>query len=253
MIERISRNSCNDSYKVDLYALDMDENIGKRIKRLLEIKNGGNQSELARFVGVTSQAVQQWIADETSPRGKNLTRAADFLGVSPAELRFGDAALKSTANAQTAAYTLESAHESNEKCYEIEYWDARGSCGGGVLNGDTQPKGKMVKEASWFTKFGVRPHDAMVVYADGDSMADFIVDGDMVIFNRSKITPKSGSIFLIEHPDGLRIKQLRREIDGTWVLESRNSDKRKFPDERIQPSHHDLLVIKGEFVYRQGG
>ena len=84
-------------------------------------------------------------------------------------------------------------------------------------------------------------------------MADFIVDGDIVIFDRSKIEPKSGKIFLIDHPDGLRIKQLRRQIDGSWLLESRNPDKRQFPDEVIQPSHADLLKIAGEFVYRQGG
>lgn len=67
----------------------MDTSIGKRIERLLESKNGGNQSELARFVGVSPQAVQQWIADETSPRGRNLAMAAEYLGTTPAELRFG--------------------------------------------------------------------------------------------------------------------------------------------------------------------
>lgn len=63
--------------------------MGKRIERLLEKKNGGNQSELAKFVEVSPQAVQQWIAEKTSPRGENLNKAADFLGVTPAELRFG--------------------------------------------------------------------------------------------------------------------------------------------------------------------
>ncbi|MFZ6780763.1 S24 family peptidase [Undibacterium sp. Ji83W] len=53
--------------------------------------------------------------------------------------------------------------------------------------------------------------------------------------------------------DGLRIKQLRREIDGTWVLESRNPDKRTYPDERITPENVGLLKIIGRFVYRQGG
>lgn len=82
-------NSCNDTCKRGLYAYAMSELIGDRIRRLLEIKNGGNQSELARAAQVTPQAVQQWIAHETSPRGKNLDRAAAFLGVTPAELRFG--------------------------------------------------------------------------------------------------------------------------------------------------------------------
>lgn len=85
----LARNSCSDIYKAALYSFPMSENMGKRIERLLEQKNGGNQSELARYVGVSPQAVQQWIAGETSPRGKNLEKAADFLGVSPAMLRFG--------------------------------------------------------------------------------------------------------------------------------------------------------------------
>lgn len=73
--------------------------MGQRLERLLGEKNGGNQSELARFVGVSPQAVQQWIAGETSPRGKNLERAADFLNVSPAELRFGQQPAKNIAPA----------------------------------------------------------------------------------------------------------------------------------------------------------
>jgi SOS-response transcriptional repressor LexA len=77
----------------------MKEQMGQRIERLLKAKNGGNQSELARFVGVSPQAVQQWIADETSPRGRNLERAADFLLVSPGELRFGQLAGRNVAPA----------------------------------------------------------------------------------------------------------------------------------------------------------
>lgn len=61
----------------------------KRIADLLQAKNGGNQSELARYVGVSPQAVQQWIAGETSPRGKNLTKLAEFLGVTPARIQYG--------------------------------------------------------------------------------------------------------------------------------------------------------------------
>lgn len=58
----------------------MTPDIGRRISELLQEKNGGNQSELARFVGVSPQAVQQWVAGETSPRGNNLRKVAEFLG-----------------------------------------------------------------------------------------------------------------------------------------------------------------------------
>jgi phage repressor protein C with HTH and peptisase S24 domain len=135
----------------------------------------------------------------------------------------------------------------------IEYWDIRGSCGGGVLTFDEIPKGKLIKEASFFKKYNIKPENAFSIYADGDSMAEFIVDGDMCIFDRSRTEPVSGKIFAIQHPDGLRIKVLRRSIDGTWTLESKNQDKRRYPDEVIPPSHADLLKIVGQFIYRQGG
>lgn len=68
----------------------MNTDMPTRIADLLQAKNGGNQSELARHVGVSPQAVQQWIAGETSPRGKNLVKVAEFLGVSPSELQYGE-------------------------------------------------------------------------------------------------------------------------------------------------------------------
>lgn len=64
--------------------------MNKRIKKALEDKNGGNQSEMARFIDVSPQAIQKWIAGISEPRGKNLTKAAEFLGISELELRYGD-------------------------------------------------------------------------------------------------------------------------------------------------------------------
>ena len=62
-----------------------------RMTELLQAKNGGNQSEMARFIGVSPQAVQKWLAGLTEPRGRNLDLAAEFLGVTPAVLKFGAA------------------------------------------------------------------------------------------------------------------------------------------------------------------
>jgi len=63
--------------------------MAKRLEQALKDKNDGNQSEMARFVGVTPQAVQKWISGDTEPRGKNLKKASEFLGVPEATLKFG--------------------------------------------------------------------------------------------------------------------------------------------------------------------
>lgn len=154
-------------------------------------------------------------------------------------------------NAKTIGVTMATPETQNTGA--IQYWDVRGSCGGGFLNFEQMPKGHLIKEATFFSKYNLKPENAFAIYADGDSMAEFIIDGDIVIFDRSKTQPISGQIFAIEHPDGLRIKVLRRSIDGSWTLESKNPDKRRYPDEVIAASQADLLKIHGQFVYRQGG
>lgn len=197
--------------------------------------------------------------ESKDPRTASLQPLADYFGVTVAALRDHDfrakgmPGLAETVKQSPKIRTLVSVEDTNEPVGEIPYWDAKGSCGGGKMNWEDVPKGTLVKEASFFKRYDLKPGNAIAIYADGNSMADFIVDGDIVIFDRSKIEAKSGKIFLIDHPDGLRIKQLRRQIDGSWVLESRNADKREYPDEVIAPSQADLLKIAGEFVYRQGG
>ncbi len=199
---------------------------------------------------IFSKSLHQGKVEKNANKEKAQTKAEIFYDL---HTRFTEESGPSEASASEASYQLSMPDETNQRYYEIPYLEARGSCGGGAFPESTDQIGQLIKEESWFIKYDIKPIDALVVYADGESMSDFIVDGDMVIFNKSKKTPKSGRIYLINHPDGLKIKQLRREIDGTWILESRNPDKRKYPDERVPPSMVDLLTIVGEFVYRQGG
>ena len=63
------------------------DKMNDRIRAALASKNGGNQSEMARFVGVSPQAVQKWVSGVTEPRGDNLRLTAEFLGVTESFLR----------------------------------------------------------------------------------------------------------------------------------------------------------------------
>lgn len=131
--------------------------------------------------------------------------------------------------------------------------EAKGSCGGGYLNFDPNGKEPLVKEARWFRHHGVKPENTMAIYADGDSMANFIVDGDIVIFDRAERHIVSGTIYVVDTPDGLRIKRIHRRADGTVVLSSDSANKTRYPDEIYSPEQAEHLNIVGKFVYRQGG
>lgn len=63
--------------------------FGRRLTRELERKNGGNQSELARFVGCTPQAANKWLSGQQFPRDNALRKIAEFVNVTPEYLRFG--------------------------------------------------------------------------------------------------------------------------------------------------------------------
>ena len=262
------------SVNQDAYAV-LDKNPDMTIgKRIFEVRKelGLSQKALALKVGVSQSAISQLETGESDAttntgslaaalgvnalwleKGKGTKYAAHVLSTSPTDNPKGDLGTTPQPRRRAVNFGLVADGDTDAEVGRIEYWDAKGSCGGGFLNYEELPKGHLVKEASFFLKYGIKPQNAFAIYADGNSMADFIVDGDIVIFDRTKTTPISGKIFLIDHPEGLRIKVLRRGIDGAWVLESRNPDKRLYPDERIPPGQEHLLKIHGEFVYRQGG
>lgn len=225
-----------------------------RLERALaEMPQRPTQADLARAAGVRPASVSDWFSGKSKSLGKSLLPISRFLGVNPDWLRDGRGPMRPASNATEPAYMVAEASAYFGAGSEIPLIDARGSCGGGALAWDLEQKPPLIKEPSWFRRYGVKADEVFAVFADGDSMADYIVDGDIVIFDRTKQEPRSGAIFLIDHPDGLKIKRMRREIDGSWVLESMNPDKRRYPDERITVDQADLLKIKGQFVYRQGG
>lgn len=227
--------------------------LRERLAIAMEGPPQSTQAQLARAAGVKPPSVSDWLSGKTKTlEGSNLLSAARHLRVNPEWLASGRGPMRFLKDANPSRYRIAEASPDTTSM-PIELSSARGSCGGGAIAWDDDHREPLLKEPSWFRKYKIKPRDALAVWADGDSMADFIVDGDIVIFDRSKTAPRSGKIFLIQHPDGLRIKRLRREIDGSWNLESINNDKRLFPDEKIAPDQADLLQVKGEFVYRQGG
>ena len=236
--------------KIKTPSQEADE-FGQRLRKLMAdagVHRHGAGVYLHDRYGVSTVTANAWLNGEHRASTSKARRIAEDHGSTFDELYFGS----ERASAIQSRYRIASSEEMGN-AIAIEVSDVRGSCGGGSIAWDEDKREPLLKEPSWFRRYKLKPKDAMVVWADGESMADFIVDGDIVIFDTSKTTPKSGRIFLIDHPDGLRIKRLRRDINGSWVLESANTDKRRFPDERIAPDQAELLTIKGEFVYRQGG
>ena len=82
---------------------------------------GLSQSELARRLGVTPQAVQQWEKeiDPTSPRGKRLKNLSSILGVTQEWILFGKQSLKIAG--KSAQYNQDNTLSEDEQLFLEKY------------------------------------------------------------------------------------------------------------------------------------
>lgn len=69
--------------------MELDSGFKDRVRWAINIKES-NQSELARHLGVSAQAIQQWVAGATlSPRREHVQAASEFLGCRYEWLAYG--------------------------------------------------------------------------------------------------------------------------------------------------------------------
>ncbi len=115
----------------------------------------------------------------------------------------------------------------------IPQYTARGSCGNGHLNGHVEVKGGLVFRRDWLSSLGIRPENAAVIYAKGDSMFPTIRCGSVVLLDLARKEPRSGSVYAFAVDDEVRIKRAFKSPNGQWRLVSDSADKIHYPDEPI--------------------
>lgn len=234
---------------VDIYDIRRE-----RLKLLIDEEFDGNGASFARHVKRQPDYINRLLSTNKKHRkrlGEELARefetrtgkARDWLDVPPAAQPRADyVVLGGGASAGI---------EDNYVFIENKGW--RGSCGGGRVNWDEVVRKPLAFQREWLSKKGLSVDNSLLIYADGDSMIDFIQDGDAVLFNSGKTLIKSGEIFAIEHPEGTKIKRLRLDFDGSLILSSDNPDKKRFPDDRVPPAQIGTVKVLGQFVWRGGG
>lgn len=89
----------------------MENTLAKRLVMRRQ-QAGLSQTDLAARAGVTPQAVQQWEAGKTMPRGKRMSALASALGCSPEWLLFGAELVTEQANASDQATVSPGPHTS---------------------------------------------------------------------------------------------------------------------------------------------
>lgn len=210
--------------------LDM-ENIGLNIRRAREAA-GLNQSELARTLGVSPQAVQKWEAGETVPRGGRLQGLSDALGISvsalmdgskmpsPARLECGDAPPGPAGRTVT-----------------IPRLDVSGSMGSGLM----QPDGhidvieRMIVSVDWVRQSVSASGlgNLAIITGRGDSMEGTFNDGDLLLVDKGVTELRMDAVYVMAIDGELYIKRIQRQPGGSILM---LSDNPRYAPIEVRPS-----------------
>jgi phage repressor protein C with HTH and peptisase S24 domain len=207
------------------------ETMASRIEQLLADKNGGNQSEMARFIGVSPQAVQKWVAGGSEPRGKNLDMAAEFLGVSPAYLKFGGppGEAPGPSDIPPGFMRVRSVDEHDPSVTQIMKVQLKVQAG---INGfRAEPEhhdgSTLSVPTDWIRRERFVVADLMAIAVRGESMMPSLHDGDVIVVNVADKKLVDGVVYAVNYEGEVVVKRLTRD-SGMWWLSSDNADQRKY-------------------------
>lgn len=218
--------------------------LAERLSALLTNSKGKTQASLARYCGVSTAAVAQWVKTGYITE-KNLERAASFLNVDYYWLKTGQTVrtVKLEEEPVPDGYSAIPAYElivGANNDYEAEpTWEEVPS---------TKP---VILPDELFQKYQVLPSQCKQVTVSGNSMEPFLFDGDSVVFYefpdpRPGSTPiVDGKIYVIGINGAWRIKRLSRIRRGFLVM----SDNPTYQPEEYTGDDCDQLRIYGRVIY----
>lgn len=228
-----------------------------RLASLLEQKNGGNQSDLARFVGVTPQAVQAWVSGRTAPRKKQLEKIAVYLDTTDAYLMYGIDGdehfnkVREQILQQTSEPILTTDIDVETKIW-VDLMDIKFSCGDGEsidFHFETIEARNLAFDPSFFRNRRVKPENARFARAKGDSMFPFIKDRDVFGMDISDTVALDGEVYAVYFEGEAMLKQIFKEDGGKLVLHSLNP---AYKDRIVGEHNGSSFQIIGRQFYRSG-
>lgn len=225
------------------------------INRMAELKV--RQVDIVEATGATKGAVSKWVAGTNVPKAEFLPALATVLKTSQNWLLTGKQEGSFIEKAEVS-FDTNDVHKPTVVDYETEngfIWidvvEANFSCGTGesiefhfdVING------KFPFPPSFFSKKQIDPNFMRIIKAKGDSMTDFIHDGDLVGIDISQTEIKDGEIYAVYFEGEGMIKQIFKKEGGKLILHSLNA---KYGDREVSEQNGLSFKVMGRQFWRAG-
>ena len=111
-----------------------------------------------------------------------------------------------------------------EPLEQVPFYHTFASAGFGAVNTDVyKPDDYIGLSTQWLNLKGLRKSSLSFILAEGDSMWPTINNGDMILIDHSRNTPKDGKIYVVRSGDQLWVKRIQGIIGGIRLI-SDNKD-----------------------------
>lgn len=196
-----------------------------------EGKRFENESVFSRACGIPQRTVNRIRRREQDPTIEKLVQFAHGIGV------------------PVSALFVPGMNEADEDFAMLRRLDVKASAGAGNLVFYETEKGRLAFRRDFLRAEGVREDDAVVIYADGQSMEPTIPDGAVLLVNTAHKELSNNDIFVIRLDGEILVKRLRKEIGGGVLIVSDNPEKHRYPDLLVTPDKEDHLSIIGRVFW----
>ena len=228
--------------------------IGERIAQKREAA-GLNQSDVARRLGVTPQAVQKWEVGKSTPRNSKLGELSAILGTSVGYLvegsteSSGQPASNATMIGPIDVWDDDTPLDDDE-VYVPFLKEVELSAGSGKTVVEQSHKQKLRFGKLTLRRQNVQPSEAVCVTVSGNSMEPVLPDKSTVGVDQGATSVVDGKMYALNHDGQLRVKMLYRLPGGGIRLRSYNREEH--PDEEYsadQMIERCIMIIGKVFWY----
>ncbi|WKL65498.1 MULTISPECIES: XRE family transcriptional regulator [Pseudomonas] len=228
--------------------------LGQRIARKRE-QAGLNQSELARRLSVSPQAVQKWESEVSTPRGKRLDDIAAALNTSVAYLVTGELLARTDRTESNASIlgpidVWDDDTPLDDDEVEVPFLkEVELSAGSGRTVVEQSHKQRLRFGKLTLRRQGVQPGDAVCVTVSGNSMEPVLPDKSTVGVDQGSTSVVDGKMYAIDHDGQLRVKTLYRLPGGGIRMRSFNRDEHPDEEYTAQEMADQNIHIKGKVFW----
>ncbi|SEC00843.1 Phage repressor protein C, contains Cro/C1-type HTH and peptisase s24 domains [Pseudomonas mohnii] len=229
--------------------------LGKRIAQKRE-QSGLSQSELARRLGLSPQAIQKWESEASVPRGRRLDEIAGALSTSVGFLVTGEAAAEAQRKIESNATMIGSIDVwdddtplDDDEVYVPFLKEVELSAGSGKTVVEQSHKQKLRFGKLTLRRQGVQPSEAVCVTVSGNSMEPVLPDKSTVGVDQGSTSVVDGKMYAIDHDGQLRVKTLYRLPGGGVRMRSFNRDEHPDEEYTAQEMAERNIHIKGRVFW----